>query len=79
MVSYDFRFVQRNGESDYVEIDLDTISCRSAVGKKGGKQKVRAGGCRDDNDNISYGMIAHELMHVAGKDIVQGFYRGSPA
>ena len=41
--------------------------CRSAVGRKGGRQKVRVGGCRDDDDKIAFGKIVHELMHAAGE------------
>ena len=70
-----FRFVelknktdlkQRN-ETDYIEIDFDSISCRSQVGRRGGKQKLRAGGCIDPQGNFSYGMVIHELMHSLGK------------
>ena len=64
---HDSRFVERNDESDYVEIDLDSISCRAAVGKIGGKQRIRAGGCIDDNDEISFGKIVHEMMHTIGR------------
>ena len=39
--------------------------CRSAMGKKGGKQIVRVGGCKTDGV-ISWGRICHELMHVVG-------------
>ena len=61
------RFVERNSEVDYLEIDLDSIVCRSAVGRKGGKQKVRVGGCLDDDGKIVFGSIVHELMHAAGE------------
>ena len=61
------RFVERNNEEDYLEIDLDSLFCRSAVGRKGGKQIVRAGGCLDDDNKIVFGSIVHELMHAAGR------------
>ena len=64
-----FRFIERKkNETDYIEIDLDGLDCSSAVGKKGGKQKLRAGRCIDEQDNFSYGMIVHELMHSLGKN-----------
>ena len=63
-----FRFIERqNNETDYLEIDLDAISCMSPVGRMGGKQRLRVGGCNDEQNNISYGMIIHELMHSLGK------------
>ena len=42
------------------------MSCRSAVGRKGGKQLVRAGNCKVDG-KFHYGPLIHELMHVLGK------------
>ena len=54
-------------ETDYIEIDLDSIMCRSQVGRRGGKQKLKAGGCKDQQGNFSYGMVIHELMHSLGK------------
>ena len=61
------RFIDRTIETDYVCIDLDTITCRSRIGKKpkGGKQVVRVGGCKV-NDTLNFGKIMHELMHTAG-------------
>ena len=64
-----FRFIEReNNETDYLEIDLDSTKCRSQVGRQEGKQKVRVGGCNDEQDNFSYGMVIHELMHSLGKN-----------
>jgi len=61
------RFVERQkNETDYLEIDLDSLKCASVVGRKGGKQKVRIGGCIDKQDKFSYGMVIHELMHSIG-------------
>jgi len=58
------RFIERqNNETDYLEIDLDSTMCMSQVGRRGGKQIVRVGGCNDEQDNFSYGMVIHELMH----------------
>ena len=62
-----FRFIERNkNETDYIEIDLASTKCASHVGRKGGKQKSRVGGCIDEHDNFSYGMVIHELMHSLG-------------
>ena len=58
--------MEHQNETDYIEIDFDSISCRSQVGRRGGKQKLRAGGCIDPQDNFSYGMVIHELMHSLG-------------
>lgn len=65
--SISFRFIERQkNEMDYLEIHLDTLKCRAQVGRKGGKQIVRVGGCNDEQDNISYGKMIHELMHSLG-------------
>ena len=65
--SISFRFIKRQkNETDYLEIDLDKIVCRAQVGRKGGKQKVKVGGCNDEQNNISYGKMIHELMHSLG-------------
>ena len=62
-----FRFQPRQSEPDYVHIDPIhyVMSCRSTVGRKGGKQIVRAGNCKVDG-KFHYGPLIHELMHVAG-------------
>ena len=61
------RFTLRNGEPDYIHIDPVNypLSCLSSIGRKGGKQLVRAGNCKI-NGTLSWGRISHELMHVAG-------------
>ena len=41
------------------------MKCKSGVGKKGGRQVVNVGNCKK-NDVLHYGLITHELMHVAG-------------
>ena len=65
-----FRFIERqNNERDYIELDLDSLTCASQVGRRGGKQKSRIGGCIDENNNFSYGMVIHELMHSLGKHL----------
>ena len=60
-------FRQRSNETDYIHIDPINypISCRSAVGKKGGKQVVRCGNCKL-NGTFHYGVLLHELMHAVG-------------
>ena len=60
------RFRQRTNETDYIVIDSLTLSCRSAIGKIGGEQKVRCGNCKIDG-NLHYGRILHELFHGVGK------------
>ena len=59
------RFVPRNQESDYIHIEMNTNRCLSTVGRKGGKQKVNAGGCKVDQ-KLWWGRICHELYHVLG-------------
>ena len=61
------RFQPRSNEEDFVHIDPINyvMSCRSAVGRKGGKQLVRAGNCKV-NGKFHYGPLIHELMHVLG-------------
>ena len=61
----DVRFVERTNENDYIFIDWMKMKCKSVVGKKGGRQVVRVGNCKK-NDVLHYGLITHELMHVAG-------------
>ena len=63
------RFQQRTNELDYVIIDPvnHPMSCHSAVGKKGGPQKVRCGNCKIDGA-FHYGRILHELFHVVGRE-----------
>ena len=65
--NYIFRFIPRTSEPDFVHIDPIhyVMSCRSTVGRKGGRQIVRAGNCKVDG-NFHYGPLIHELMHVAG-------------
>ena len=60
-------FKERSNETDYVHIDPINypISCRSAVGRKGGKQIVRSGNCKL-NGTLHYGVLLHELMHTIG-------------
>ena len=60
-------FKERSNETDYLHIDPVNypLSCRSAVGKKGGKQVVRCGNCKV-NDSFNYGVLIHELMHAIG-------------
>ena len=63
-----FRFKPKSLESDFVHIDPINyvMSCRSAIGRKGGRQIVRAGNCKI-NGTFHYGRLIHELMHVIGK------------
>ena len=65
------RFVPRNQEVDFVRIDTVNYPnyCASTMGKKGGEQIVRAGNCKE-NGTLSWGLISHELMHVAGSWIM---------
>ena len=60
-------FKERENETDYVHIDPVNypLSCRSTVGRKGGKQILRSGNCKV-NDEFHYGPLLHELMHVVG-------------
>ena len=60
-------FEPRTNQTDYVLIDPVNfpISCRSTVGRKGGKQTVRAGNCKI-NGTFNYGPLLHELMHTIG-------------
>ena len=60
-------FKERSNETDFVHIYPINypISCRSAVGKKGGKQIVRCGNCKV-NGTFHYGVLLHELMHAVG-------------
>ena len=62
-----FRFKPKSIESDFVHIDPINyvMSCRSAIGRKGGRQIVRAGNCKI-NGTFHYGRLIHELMHVIG-------------
>ena len=65
------RFIPRTSESDYVMIDPVnySMSCRSTVGRKGGKQVVRAGNCKV-NGTFNFGPILHELFHVIGLSLL---------
>jgi len=53
-------FVERNGESDYVEF-VKEGGCWSYVGRIGGKQKVSL-----DNGCVYKYIVIHELMHAVG-------------
>lgn len=52
------KVVARTSQSDYVEF-IDGNSCRSSVGRKGGRQTITIGSC-------SVGTIMHEILHAAG-------------
>ena len=64
---YYYSFRERSNEIDYIIIDPVNypLSCHSAIGRRGGPQKVRCGNCKIDGA-FHYGRILHELFHVVG-------------
>jgi hypothetical protein len=50
--------IPRTTEKDYVEF-IATDGCASSVGRKGGRQTIKA-------ENCSVGSLMHEIMHAAG-------------
>jgi len=55
-------FVERSGETDYVEIVTATNRCWSAVGRKGGRQEIRL----DESGCTRIATVVHELGHTVG-------------
>ena len=61
------RFKKRENELDWIHLKLMTIICSSHIGRKGGQQKINAGGCLDPRQGGSWGKLLHEFMHAIGK------------
>jgi len=55
-------FVERSGETDYVEIVTVANRCWSAVGRKGGRQEIRL----DESACTRVATVVHELGHTVG-------------
>jgi hypothetical protein len=56
----DIRFVEHNGEADYVYIARIPGAASSEIGRRGGRQEVALG------DGCTVGGIIHELGHTVG-------------
>ena len=50
------------------------MGCRSYLGRKGGKQEIRARACLDPATGGTWGKLLHEIMHTLGKKIITQFY-----
>ena len=42
------------------------MGCRSYLGRKGGKQEIRARACLDPATGGTWGKLLHEIMHTLG-------------
>lgn len=54
------RFVERNGQGDWLEFARVDDGCSSPVGRKGGKQQVKL------SNDCGFGAVVHEIGHAVG-------------
>ena len=53
-------------DSNYVYIDTTSVNCSSKVGMVGGRQRIRAGGCRNRSTGNTWGKLCQQLVHTLG-------------
>ena len=61
-----FKHYNYRTDSNYIYIDTTSANCSSKIGMLGGRQRIRAGGCRRQSMGNTWGKLCQQLVHTLG-------------